>query len=70
MSTDNQLIEGDKNAYSSTAEMHADKHPFPVGRWFAENLGCPSELLDSLQSSAVDVFTGVSNVSVFAEIPI
>lgn len=56
-------------AYSSAAATPADEHPFPVGRAFAESLGYPAELLDSLPSIAVEAFAGVSNVSLFATIP-
>ena len=55
-------------AYSAAARQPAGKHPFPVGREFAESLGYPGELLDSLPDSAVDAFAGVSNVSLVAEI--
>ena len=55
-------------AYSAAARQPADKHPFPVGREFAESLGYPAELLDSLPDSAADAFAGVSNVALFAEI--
>ncbi len=58
-----------REAYSAAAERPFDKHPFPVGRMFAESIGYPSEILDRLPSAAVDSFTGVSNVSIFASIP-
>jgi arsenite methyltransferase len=56
-------------AYSAAAEMPQEKHAFPVGRAFAESLGYPAESLDHLPAVASDAFAGVSNVSVFAEIP-
>jgi len=56
-------------AYSAAAEMPQEKHAFPVGRAFAESLGYPSDLLDQLPAVASDAFAGVSNVSIFAEIP-
>ena len=55
-------------AYSA-AEMPQEKHAFPVGRAFAESLGYPADLLDQLPAVASDAFAGVSNVSIFAEIP-
>jgi len=58
-----------RKAYSAAAERPGDKHAFPVGRRFAESLGYPPELLDTLPRIAVDAFAGVSNVAVFAEIP-
>jgi arsenite methyltransferase len=64
-----QLRDGVRRAYSNAAEKPEDKHPFPVGAQFAENLGYPKELLASLPSGAADAFAGVSNVSVFANIP-
>jgi hypothetical protein len=57
-----------REAYSAAAEQPSDKHPFPVGRAFAESLGYPGALLDSLPSIAAEAFAGVSNVSLFAGI--
>ena len=65
----NQLRDGVKSAYSAAADRPQDRHPFPVGRSFAVSIGYPEELLDSLPSVAVDGFTGVSNVSIFSDIP-
>jgi arsenite methyltransferase len=56
-------------AYSTAAEMPNAKHAFPVGRGFAQSLGYPADLLDQLPAVASDAFAGVSNVSMFAEIP-
>ena len=56
-------------AYSSASDNPSDSHPFPPGFDFALSLGYPVELLRSLPQSSVARFTGVSNVSVFAEIP-
>ena len=56
-------------AYSAAAEMPQEKHAFPVGRAFAESLGYPADLLDQLPAVASEAFAGVSNVSIFAEIP-
>ncbi|MGE5239018.1 MAG: methyltransferase domain-containing protein [Chloroflexota bacterium] len=58
-----------REAYSSAAERPAEKHPFPVGRSFAESIGYPPDLLDRLPAVSVASFTGVSNVSIFADIP-
>ena len=55
-------------AYSAAAADPQGKHPFPVGRSFAESLGYPVGLLCKLPAVAVDSFTGVSNVAIFAEI--
>lgn len=57
-------------AYSAAAEQPQEKHAFPVGRQFAESLGYPAELLAGLPSVACDAFAGVSNVSVFAALPV
>jgi len=57
------------NAYSAAAEKPTEKHAFPVGRAFAESLGYPPDLLDTLPRASSEAFTGVSNVSLFAEIP-
>lgn len=57
-----------RDAYSAAASDPTSKHPFPVGRMFAESVGYPSELLDSIPPAAVEGFAGVSNVSLFADI--
>lgn len=57
-----------RDAYSSAADKPEGKYPFPVGRRFAESLGYPAALLDSLPPACVEAFAGVSNVSLFAEI--
>src|SRR3990172_3531510 len=64
-----QLRDGVRRAYSAAAVRPQDKHPFPVGRSFAESLGYPQDLLAALPSASVDAFSGVSNVAVFARIP-
>jgi arsenite methyltransferase len=58
-----------RTAYSAASERPQEKHAFPVGPAFAESLGYPKEVLDGLPRIASDAFAGVSNVSVFAEIP-
>jgi arsenite methyltransferase len=58
-----------QGAYSAAADRPRDKHAFPVGRAFAESVGYPPELLAELPPDCVDVFAGVSNVSVAAPIP-
>jgi SAM-dependent methyltransferase len=57
-----------RSAYSAVALRPLDAHAFPVGRHFALSLGYPEELLATLPPQCVDAFTGVSNVSVFADI--
>ncbi len=56
-------------AYSAAALQPGGQHVFPVGRQFAEDLGYPADLLRRLPPLCTDAFTGVSNVSLFAEIP-
>jgi len=63
------LREAVREAYSAAARQPEGKHPFPVGRAFAESVGYPGDLLDSLPPAAVEAFAGVSNVSLIAEIP-
>ena len=65
-----RLRDGVRRAYSAAAERPRDKHPFPVGRALAESLGYPQDLLAALPPVSVDAFSGVSNVAVFAEIPV
>ncbi|MBZ5577927.1 MAG: methyltransferase domain-containing protein [Acidobacteriia bacterium] len=55
-------------AYSDAAAHPEGRHPFPVGRTFAEGVGYSAEILNRVPSISVEAFTGVSNVSVFAEI--
>jgi SAM-dependent methyltransferase len=57
-------------AYSAAATRPEQKHPFPVGRELAEDLGYPSEVLDDLPQPSVEAFAGVSNVSLFADLPV
>lgn len=69
MADTQKLREKVREVYSAAAERPADKHPFPVGKEFAKSIGYPEELLAELPSSSVNSFTGVSNVSIFADIP-
>jgi len=55
-------------AYSAAAADPQGKHPFPVGRSFAESLGYPPGLLWVLPASALDSFAGVSNVAILAKL--
>jgi len=57
-----------RDAYSCAAGDPASQHPFPMGRAFAESVGYPAELLDTLPACAVDAFAGVSNVPLFADL--
>jgi arsenite methyltransferase len=57
-------------AYSAAATRPEQKHPFPIGRELAENLEYPSEVLDNVPYPSVEAFAGVSNVSLFAELPV
>jgi arsenite methyltransferase len=63
-----ELLAGVREAYSSAAIDPAKRHPFPVGRAFAEELGYSKSLLDSLPEEAVNSFVGVGRVGEFAEI--
>ncbi|MEK6798171.1 MAG: methyltransferase domain-containing protein [Planctomycetota bacterium] len=63
------MRDGVRAAYSAAATYPDRIHAFPVGRGFAESLGYPKTILDSLPPEAVEAFAGVSNVSVFAEVP-
>jgi SAM-dependent methyltransferase len=64
-----RLREAVKNAYSEAAAKPQEEHPFPVGRHFAESLGYPPKLLDDLPCLCADAFSGVSSVSICADIP-
>src|SRR5262245_47751692 len=63
------LRQGVWRAYSDVAREPSGEHPFAVGRQFAEALGYPATALAGLPAVTVEAFTGVSNVSVFAEFP-
>ncbi len=69
MSSPRKLLDAVRNAYSRAAEAPEQEHPFPMGQNFAEGLGYPSEVLAELPSVSIDAFAGVSNVSIFADIP-
>ena len=64
-----QLRGGVRDAYSAAAKTPQDEHAFQVGRAFAESLGYPHDLLETLPAVCVEAFAGVSNVAVFAAIP-
>ncbi len=66
---DSSIRDGVRRAYSVAAEDPQSPHPFPVGRKFAESLGYPRDLLRGLPPVSVEVFAGVSNVALFADIP-
>lgn len=57
-----------RDAYSAVARNPRGPHPFPVGREFARSLGYPAELLDKTPAASVEAFTGVSDISLVAEI--
>ena len=63
------LRAGVRDDYSAAADRPSESHPFPVGRGFAESVGYSAEWLHSLPGDSVDRFAGVSNVSLFAEMP-
>ena len=69
MNNPNQLREGVRQTFSAVADAPAAKHSFPVGIQYAESLGYPTDLLASLPATATHAFTGLSNVSIFADIP-
>ena len=58
-----------RDAYSGAALRPQDAHAFPLGRQFALSLGYPEDALADLPVQCVEAFTGVSNVSIFADIP-
>jgi SAM-dependent methyltransferase len=53
--------------YGKVALQPQGRFPFPVGRAFAESLGYPSNLLDTLPRPAVDAFAGISYPLRFAD---
>ena len=69
MNNPEAMRDGVRQAYTRIAERPLDEPLFPTGRVLAENLGYPVDLLDTLPNESVEAFCGVSNVSMFAEIP-
>jgi len=59
---------GVQQAYSAIATTPRAKHPFPVGRPLALNVGYPKRQLDQLPANASASFAGVSAVSRFANL--
>lgn len=58
-----------REAYSAAAADPEQRHPFPLGRELAANLGYPRHLLADLPEECVEAFCGVSNVPLFADLP-
>jgi len=69
MQQESELRRRVRDAYSAAAVYPDEMHAFPVGRQFAESLGYPAALLANLPNACAEAFAGVSNVSMFAEIP-
>lgn len=57
-----------RERYAQVASEPEAGHAFRVGRAFAEALGYPSELLDTIPPSALDAFTGVATPVLHAEL--
>jgi len=56
-------------AYTKAALAPQSEHRFPVGRTFAESLDYPATQLQTIPSISIEAFSGVSNVSIFANFP-
>jgi arsenite methyltransferase len=69
MQQESELRRKVRDAYSAAAVCPTEMHTFPVGRQFAESVGYPAGLLANLPAACAEAFAGVSNVSMFAEIP-
>ena len=54
--------------YSNVADKPFEKHLFPVGREFALNIGYPSDIIKEIPENAVNSFSGVSDISIIADI--
>jgi ubiquinone/menaquinone biosynthesis C-methylase UbiE len=63
-----QLRNGVWQVYSTIALKPQAKHPIPVGRRLAENVGYSRQRLDQAPDATVAAFAGVSNVSLFADL--
>ncbi|MBI5828924.1 MAG: methyltransferase type 11, partial [Chloroflexi bacterium] len=67
----NEMIPEDIRAavaeqYGRVVNRSNGRLPFPVGRAFAESLGYPPALLDSLPRPAVEAFAGISHPLAYA----
>ena len=57
-----------REAYSEIATRPNAGHPLPVGHTLALDLGYTQAVLDTVPGTAVEAFSGVSNVSMWADI--
>jgi arsenite methyltransferase len=57
-----------RERYAQVASEPDERYPFRVGRAFAEALGYPPELLDSVPESAIEAFTGVATPMLRADL--
>jgi arsenite methyltransferase len=57
-----------RERYARVGSQPDESYAFRVGRAFAEALGYPLELLDTIPPSALDAFTGVATPSLRAEL--
>lgn len=55
-------------AYSAIAVAPTENRYFPCGRQLAEDLGYPAELLDQVPRASVEAFCGVGDVSLWSSI--
>lgn len=58
-----------QQVYSAIATDPRARHPFPVGRALAENVGYPVSLLQPMPAAALTSFAGVAPVALFAQLP-
>jgi arsenite methyltransferase len=66
--TPEQLREAVRGRYAAVASNPQGGYPFRVGRDFAEALGYPADILDSVASDAIEAFTGVATPMLRAEL--
>lgn len=57
-----------RDAYSDAARSPEGRHPFPVGRAFAESVGYGPALLQQIPDEVTSRFAGVSNVGAAAPV--
>jgi len=66
--TPDEIKQAVSERYGKVATEPCSKFNFPVGRKFAESVGYPAELLDSLPSGFWESFTGAGNPQGFVEL--
>lgn len=63
-----EIVKAVKLKYNEVATDPYGLFSFPVGKWFAEQVGYPKKILDKLPDSLTESFTGANNPQPFVDI--